>query len=176
MKSPDTSPVSASVPFGILLSYNEQETARWREWFSKQPESVLQIAAGDPSKEMGTIRDLLFHILIVEWVYAKVLSGENWENEWQKFDRNTLGGIFSVAAEAQPKLRAFAKSANDSQLAQQYKITARSGQTVAGSGRKFLTHIVLHSARHWAQIALLLRKEGYATDWQHDFIFSDVVE
>ena len=47
---------------------------------------------------MGTVRDLLFHILIVEWVYAKVLNGENWESEWQKFDRITLAGIFAVAA------------------------------------------------------------------------------
>lgn len=175
MKSLDSS-ASPLVSFDILLRYNEYETARWREWISKQPETVLQIPAGDPSKEMGTVRDLLFHILIVEWVYAKVLNGENWENEWQKFDRSSLGGIFSVAAEAQRKLRAFAESASDAQLAQQYKITARSGQSVAGSGRKFLTHIVLHSTRHWAQIAMLLRKEGYATDWQHDFIFSDAIE
>ena len=176
MKSLDTSPASASVQLNVLLRYNEQETARWREWFSKQPETVLQIPAGDQSKEMRTIRDLLFHILIVEWVYAKVLSAEPWENEWQKFDRSTLGGIFSVAAQAQPKLRAFAESANDTQLAQQYKIIVRSGQSVVGSGRKFLAHIVLHSARHWAQIAMLLRKEGHATDWQHDFIFSDAIE
>jgi uncharacterized damage-inducible protein DinB len=176
MSSVDNSTTSAGVPFDILLSYNEQETTRWREWFSKQPETVLQIPAGDPAKEMGTVRDLIFHILIVEWVYAKVLSGEPWENERQKFDRTTVAGIFAVAAEAQPKLRAFAESANDDQLAQRYKMTARGGQTVAGSGRKFLTHIVLHSARHWAQVAMLLRKEGYATDWQHDFIFSDVIE
>jgi uncharacterized damage-inducible protein DinB len=176
MKSLDASPASAGVPFGILLRYNEHETAHWREWLCKQPETVLQIPAGDPSKEMGTVRDLLFHILIVEWVYAKVLNGENWESEWQKFDRITLAGIFAVAAEAQPKLRAFAESASDAQLAQQYKITARSGQSVVGSGRKFLTHIVLHSTGHWAQIAMLLRKEGHATDWQHDFIFSDVIE
>jgi uncharacterized damage-inducible protein DinB len=176
MKSLDTSAASASVPFGILLSYNEQETARWQEWFSKQTEAVLQIPAGDPSKEMGTIRDLLFHILIVEWVYAKVLNGENWENEWQKFDRTTVTGIFAVAVEAQPKLRAFADSATAAQLAKQYTITARSGQSVAGSGRKFLTHIILHSTRHWAQIAMLVRKEGHSTDWQHDFIFSDAIE
>ena len=176
MKSLDTSSAPAAVPFDVLLRYNEQETARWREWFSKQSEAVLQIPAGDPAKEMGTICDLVFHILIVEWVYAKVLNGENWENDWQKFDRNTLGGIFSVASEAQPKLRAFAESATDAQLAQQYKIMARSGQSVAGSGRKFLAHIILHSTRHWAQIAMLLRKEGHATDWQHDFIFSNEIE
>jgi uncharacterized damage-inducible protein DinB len=176
MKPLDTPPAAAGITFDALLRYNEQETARWHEWFRKQPDSVLQVPAGDPSKEMGTLRDLLFHILIVEWVYAKVLNGEDWENEWQKFDRSTLEGIFAVAPEAQPKLRAFAHSATDTRWTKEYKITARSGQTVRGSGRKFLTHIVLHSTRHWAQIAMLLRKEGHATDWQHDFIFSDVID
>ena len=176
MKPLDTPPAMAGITFDALLRHNEQETARWREWFSKQAEAVLQIPAGDPEKEMGTVRDLLFHILIVEWVYAKVLSGEDWENEWQRFDRKALTGIFAVATEAQPKLRTLAASATEERLAKQYKITARSGQTVAGSGRKFLAHVVLHSTRHWAQIAMLLRKEGHATDWQHDFIFSDVIE
>jgi uncharacterized damage-inducible protein DinB len=111
MTTLEESPVSAGVTFAALLRYNQQETARWREWFSKQPEALLQITAGDPSKEMGTVQDLLFHILIVEWVYAKVLSSEPWENKWQKFDRKTLAGIFAVADEAQPKLRAFADSA-----------------------------------------------------------------
>ena len=175
MKEPDTPSGSAGVKFDSLLRYNEQETARWREWFSNQPEAVLQIPAGDLSVHMGTVRELLFHIQIAEWVYAKVLHGEGWEDEWQKFDRTTVGGIFAVAAEAQPKLRAFADSASEAQLAHQYKITARSGQTVVGSGRKFLTHVVLHSIRHWAQVAMLLRKQGHATNWQHDFIFSDVV-
>ena len=73
-------PASSIVSFHVLLRCNEQETARWREWLSKQTEAVLQIPAGNPSKEMGTIRDLLFHILIVEWVYEKVLGGKTWEN------------------------------------------------------------------------------------------------
>jgi len=137
MKSLDISAASASVPFGILLSYNEQETARWREWFSKQTEAVLQIPAGDPSKEMGTIRDLLFHILIVEWVYAKVLSGENWENEWQKFDRTTVTGIFAVAAEAQPKLRAFPDSATDAQLAKRTPSPLAADSLSPGAGANF---------------------------------------
>jgi uncharacterized damage-inducible protein DinB len=103
--------ISSSVSFDALLRYNELETARWREWFSKQPDAVLEVAAGDPAMEMRTGRDLLFHILIVEWVYAKVLHGETWEDEWQKFDRAPREGTFAIAEVAQPKLRAFAESA-----------------------------------------------------------------
>jgi len=166
----------AGVRFDELLRYNELETAAWREWFRKQPADVLQVPAGDSAVEMGTVRDLLFHIFIVEWVYSKVLHGESWEDEWQKFNRTGLEGIFAVAAEAQPRLRQFAESATEAQLERNYKITARSGQSVSGSGRKFLAHIVLHSTRHWAQIAMLMRQNGHKTDWQHDFIFSQAME
>jgi uncharacterized damage-inducible protein DinB len=172
----DTSRASAGVSFDALLRYNELETACWGQWFRKQPAQVLQFPAGDSAVEMGTVRDLLFHIFIVEWVYAKVLHGEGSENEWQKFDRTSCEGIFSVAAEAQSSLRTFVESATDAQLEQNYKITARSGQTVSGSGRKFLSHIVLHSTRHWAQMAMLMRQQGYKTDWQHDFVVSDAMK
>lgn len=84
-----------------------------------------------------------FHIQIVEWVYPKVLHGEPWEDEWKEFGRMTVEGIFAVAAEAQPKLRAYAASASEEQLAKEYKIVARSGQSVTGSGRKFLTHTAI---------------------------------
>jgi len=164
------------IKFDSLLRYNEQETAHWREWFAKQPEAVLEIPAGDAPLHMGTLRDLLFHIQIVEWVYAKVLQGESWEGEWQKFDRTTVAGIFAIGAEAQPMLRAFADSATEEQLTRGYQITSGRGQTVAGSGRKFLIHVLLHSIRHWAQVAVLLRQQGHATDWQHDFVFCDAID
>ena len=126
--------------------------------------------------EMGTARDLLFHILIVEWVYVKVLHGEAWENEWQRFNRMTVEGIFAVADEAQPKLRAFAELATSGQLSRNYKVTSRLGQTVSGTGRKFLTHVVFHSTRHWEQMAMLMRQQGHKTDWQHDLVFSDAMD
>ena len=115
-------------------------------------------------------------VQIVEWVYAKVLHGENWEGEWQKLDRSTVAGIFAIGAEAQPKLRAFADSATEEQLARRYQLTAGSGQTMAGSGRKFLLHVLMHSIRHWAQVAVLLRQQGHATDWQHDFVFCNAID
>ena len=176
MAKGDVLPVPNSIHFTMLLRYNELETARWREWFNEQPDAVLEVEAGDPAVEMGTARDLLFHILIVEWVYAKVLHGENWEDGWQKFDRITREGIFAVAEEAQPKLRAFAESATAAQLARTYTITSRAGQSVRASGSKFLAHVVFHSTRHWAQMATLVRKQGYRTTWPHDFIFSDAME
>ena len=45
--------------------------------------------------------------------------------------------------------------------------------------RKIVVHILLHETRHWAQIATLLRLNGWAlngfVDGFHDFLFSPVM-
>lgn len=175
MSSTASSPAPAGVSFDALLRYNELETAHWREWLGRQPDAVLDFEAGDPALLMGTARGLLFHIFIVEWVYAKTLKGEPWAEEWKKFDRESRDGLFAIADEAQRGLRSFAASATPAQLAQTYTISSQ-GLIVTGSGRKFLVHIVFHSARHWAQMAMLMRQRGHKTDWQHDFVLSDAME
>jgi uncharacterized damage-inducible protein DinB len=176
MSESATRPAAESgISFDALLRYNELETARWREWFKHAPPSVLDIPAGDPALWMESVRGLLFHIFLVEWVYAKTLHGRGWDG-WDSLDRTSLDGVFAIADEAQPLLRSFAESATSEQLARHYSITAKSGETVGGSGRKFLAHIVLHSTRHWAQVATLLRQAGHKTDWQHDFVMSNAIE
>jgi hypothetical protein len=37
-------------------------------------------------------------------------------------------------------------------------------------------HALFHSMRHWAQLATTLRQNGLKQDWQHDFIFTKVME
>jgi hypothetical protein len=65
---------SPGTSFHVLLRYNELETARWEQWFHKQPGQVMDLPAGDSAAGRGTVRDLLFHIFLVEWAYAKVLQ------------------------------------------------------------------------------------------------------
>ena len=60
MTKPESPVCAALASFDSLLRYNEHETAHWHDWFSKQPQSLLQVPAGDPSREMATLRDLLF--------------------------------------------------------------------------------------------------------------------
>src|SRR5205085_11149755 len=47
---------------------------------------------------------------------------------------------------------------------------------VSASRRKMFTHAMVHSLRHWAQLASALREAGFKQDWQHDFIFTQVME
>jgi uncharacterized damage-inducible protein DinB len=156
---------SPSISLHALLRYNELETLNWEQWFRKQPKELMELPAADAIDERATVRDLLFHIFLVEWTYARVLREERWENEWQKLDRSSCTTIFRIPAETQPKLRAFVGAATEEQLERNYTITAGRGRTITGTGRKFLAHIVIHSTRHWAQMAACMRQHGYKTDW-----------
>src|SRR5271169_4808173 len=50
------------------------------------------------------------------------------------------------------------------------------GDRARASKRKIVVHALLHSVRHWAQLATALREAGYPTNWGKDFLYSEVME
>src|SRR5438874_2703066 len=49
-------------------------------------------------------------------------------------------------------------------------------EQVKPTRRKCFIHVVVHSTRHWAQLATALRAAGHAQDWQHDLIFTTAID
>jgi uncharacterized damage-inducible protein DinB len=45
---------------------------------------------------------------------------------------------------------------------------------LAASPKKIVTHVLFHEVRHWAQIATLLRLNGFKPEF-HDLLFSPVM-
>lgn len=84
--------------------------------------------------------------------------------------------LFSLADETFERLRKYAQQASQTDLRTEIEFQTRSAGTLRASKRKILIHTLMHSIRHWAQLATELRKAGYKTDWQHDLLFSDVIE
>lgn len=174
MSAPVASTSEVSITFGALLRYHESEVARWRAWFDRQPSAVLDLAFGDAARNMGTVRAMLWHIGIVEWVYARAIGGQPYD-DWGKFPRETLDELFAIGRQAQSELRAYLAVATDAEMIEPVSISGE-GATITGTRRKFLTHFFVHSLRHWAQLSTVLRQHGYQTDWQHDLVMSDAVE
>lgn len=174
MTSSTQTPSAVGVSFADLLRYQESEAARWRAWLETQPPAVLDVPFGDAAKRMGSVRDMLWHLFIVEWVYACVLGGQSYDG-YDKFGTQTLAELFAISAEARALLGAYLARATEADMTRTFSISG-GGITINGSARKFLTHVFFHSLRHWAQLATVLRQQGYQTDWQHDFVLSDVME
>ena len=171
----ETASADLGISFHDLFRYHADETRRWRQWLEKQPPEAIDIPMGaEANQEIGTVRSMLFHIFIVEWVYAQILNGLPYDG-WSQFQQDSLETIFRASEAAQAGLRKFLDTATPELLAGDATISGR-GMTMTGSRRKFLMHTFLHSARHWAQLAMVLRQHGHKTDWQHDLVLSDVIK
>jgi uncharacterized damage-inducible protein DinB len=162
------------ISFADLLRYQEIEAARWRAWLEQQPREILDLPFGDAAKRMGNVRDMLWHIVIVEWVYARVINGEPLDG-WDRMPSETIEDLFAIRGEAHARLSAYLGRATEADMTRRLTLSG-GGATIHGSSRKFLTHTFLHSLRHWAQLATVLRQHGHQTDWHHDFVLSDAIE
>src|SRR5580765_3099557 len=164
----------AAIPFVELLRYNESEAMKWRSWLESQPPDILDVPFGDTARRMGNVREMIWHIFITEWVYACVLNGEPFD-AWDQFGRDSVAELFAIGDQSRAGLRKYLATATNVDMATPMTLSAQ-GFTVSGSARKFLTHTFMHSLRHWAQLATVLRQHGRETSWPHDFVLSDAVE
>lgn len=165
---------AVGISFADLLSYNESEAMKWRGWLEAQPLALLDIPFGDATRRMGNVREMIWHIFMTEWVYACVLNGEPYDG-WDQFKRDSVAELFAIGDRARDGLRKYLVNATDAGMATSVTLSFK-GSAKSGSARKFLTHTFVHSLRHWAQLATVLRQHGHETGWPHDFVFSDAIE
>jgi len=165
---------SVGISFADFLRYNESEALKWRGWLESQPTALLDLPFGNPAQHMGNVREMIWHIFITEWVYACVLNGESFDG-WDRFKRESIADLFAIGEEARTGMRKYLAAATEAAAASTVTLSAQ-GFTVAGSARKFATHAFVHSLRHWAQLATVVRQHGHETGWPHDFVLSDAVE
>ena len=165
---------AAGVSFADLLRYNESEAGKWRSWLEAQPSELLDIPFGNPDQRMGNVREMLRHIFLTEWVYACVLNGESFDH-WEHLKDNSVADLFAIGDEARAGLRTYLANATEAGMSTPVTLSAR-GFTVTGTARKFVTHVFIHSLRHWAQLATVLRQHGHDTGWPHDFVLSDAID
>ncbi len=160
------------ISFLELLGYEEEEVERWRHWFQKQTQKVLEVPIGEG--ETATVRGLLVHIFNVEQRYADRLLGLP-PTPYESLRTSSLEQIFEIGAAAREKLRRFLARATEEEFARVVTFETRSAGTPSASKRKIAAHAILHGVRHWAQIATALRQRGYRQDWQHDFLGTTVM-
>jgi uncharacterized damage-inducible protein DinB len=168
-----TQPGLAGIAFETLLAYRDAETARWRTWFESHPEAALDVRLSDGP--VGSVRHLIRHILAVELRYAQRLAGEP-VTDWSEFREETLEAIFALGDRARVLVGAFLAGATDAAFRERLTFTTLSAGTITASKHKILANFVNHGVRHWAQIATALRQAGYADQWPHDLLASDVLD
>jgi uncharacterized damage-inducible protein DinB len=157
--------------FGELLDYASEETNHWCDWFARNP---LELDVPCDIAGTKTVREVVLHIAAVQVRYAERLLNRP-ITEYSDLASKSAAELFALAQKSADDLRSFAVAANDADWDGSLTFPTRTAGTLTASRRKIFVHTLLHGIRHWAQLATLLRHQGYPQDWPHDFIFSSVI-
>ena len=163
----------AQITFTELLDWNESETKKWRDWFDSQPAAVLDVPIR--IAQTRNLREFLLHIFAVELRYAQRLNDEP-VTSYEELPASSVSDLFAIGERARAGLRSYLANTTDEQLNSVQEFPTRTAGTLRSSERKMFVHAMLHSVRHWAQLATALREAGYETKWMKDFLMSDVME
>jgi uncharacterized damage-inducible protein DinB len=160
--------MDSAITFTELLTYSEQETRRWKEWFQSHP-AALEVPF--PIATASNVKGLLSHIVCVELLFARAVSNLP-RLSWPEMHALAEPDPFAVSEDATKLFRKFIESASPEDWAE-VKDVGFSG--IRASKRKMITQALLHGVNHRAQLSTHLRQQGFGDMWKHDFIVTDVM-
>jgi uncharacterized damage-inducible protein DinB len=156
------------IEFTELLRYTQEERDKWRRWLVDHPEAMDVDV--QPGARFATVGALIDHIFLVERRHVQRLQ------ETPPDSKTGLSGrhappLFDYGASVRRELEQFAADLDDDVADQPRSFTVQTGDFIL-TPRKLLFHCLLHETRHWAQIALALRRAGLDPPGNHDLFFS----
>ncbi len=155
-----------SIPADDLLTWNDTSARKWRDFTNANP---ALLALPCDIRDAATAAHLLQHIVAVELRYAQRLAGQP-ETDYANVPCDTADQIFTTHTSALDLLcPLLADPAYDWNSEIEFN-TITAGR-IRASRRGVLVHALMHSIRHYAQLATLVRQHGFKPDWPMDFLF-----
>jgi uncharacterized damage-inducible protein DinB len=165
--------LTPAITFQELLAWNCQSSDFWKAHLDANP-ALLQL----PSGIGGTadVQALVRHIWGVELLWSQRIAGLPQRNKdvWRA---GPLDALFDLHLEAVGTFRALlndpGKNWGERLILDRPGIPAEASRP---THRKVLGHALLHSQRHWAQLATLVRNAGFPSGFKGDLLFSSGLE
>ncbi|HXI22208.1 MAG TPA: DinB family protein [Gemmatimonadales bacterium] len=164
--------MTPSLPIDHLVDYTDWQRATWHAWFQNNEASALAASTGpNGDGRFTTVGALVRHIFSAELRYVERIRGTELTDA-AAIPTTEGAQLFALGARGRLQLRT---------LLATYRVEAWDtpidipllSKTVRLTPRKILLHVVTHEIRHWAQVATLLRQEGWKVPPQ-DLLFSPV--
>src|SRR4051812_33490322 len=144
-----------NLEFHEFLRYTQEERDKWRTWFGGHPDAIeIEMQPGGRHPTVGSLID---HIFLVERRHLRRLTGATPDGKTGLSGRHAPP-LFDYGASVRRELEQFAAELDDDVADEPRTFTVQSGGDFVLTPRKLLFHILLHETRHWAQIALALRR------------------
>ena len=153
-----------------LLAWLDRTSQGWRDLATRHPE-ILSLPCS--IRETSTVGQLLQHIVAVELRYEERLN----DLPASSYDGIAYDSAAVIDATHQRAME-LVRRLDDRDAAfweEVMELATRSAGMVRASRRTVLVHLCMHSIRHYAQLATLVREHGIPPGWPMDYLFSSVV-
>ena len=151
-----------------LLAWLEKTSTGWQQLLITHPE-ILAI----PCDIMGvrTVAQLLQHIVAVELRYAQRVADLP-VSDYADVSFDTAESIYATHSRAMSILNGLL--ATDIDWDAPLEFVTRSMGPARSPRKTILFHTLLHSIRHYAQLATLARQHGIKPNWAMDYLFMNI--
>jgi len=154
--------------YAEFLRYSQEEREKWRSWFLMNGDAMeveLQ-----PGGRFATVGVLIDHIFLVERRHLQRLTDAPLDTETGLSGKHAPP-LFDYGASVRRELEQFVHGIDEDAADEPRTFTVQ-GRDFVLTPRKLLFHILLHETRHWAQVALAMRRAGLEPPGNHDLFYS----
>ena len=157
-----------NISFTELLRYTQEERDKWRTWFLSHGDAMdIEM---QPGGRYPTVGSLIDHIFLVERRHLQRLTSMPLDTQTGLSGRHAPP-LFDYGASVRRELEQFVSQLDEYVADEPRTFTVLNGDFVL-TPRKLLFHCLLHEIRHWAQVALALRRAGLEPPGNHDLFYS----
>jgi hypothetical protein len=152
-----------------LLAWNDESAAYWNQHLAAHPE-LLELPCGIGGA--ATVQQFVRHIWGVELRWAQLVAElpVTVGKELPTGPLVALYGIHVLAAQIYGNL--LKDPVRDWERTITLDIQWLPEHLRTASRRKLMAHGLVHSQRHWAQLATLVRAAGFPSEFKGDLLFS----
>jgi uncharacterized damage-inducible protein DinB len=161
-----------TLTFDELLRYTNDERGKWRMWLVAHP-AAMESPVQPPGARHASVGKLVDHIFLAERRHLQRLREEN-VDESTGLTANNASPLFDYGASVRRELEQYVETL-DEDVADQIRTFEVRDRQYQMTPRKLLFHVLLHEARHWAQITLAVRLAGFEPPGDHDLFFSQAL-
>ena len=151
-----------------LVAWNETTAKKWHELVTKHPELL---AYSCDIMNVKTAGELLQHIVAVELRYAEQLSNLS-TTDYANIPYSTADQIYATHEKALALFKTLLASPLD--WNETIEFTTRMMGPAKSARKTLFIHAMMHSIRHYAQLATLVRQHGISPGWPMDYLFMDI--
>jgi uncharacterized damage-inducible protein DinB len=162
--------------FDELRRYTQEEREKWRGWFAAHPDAMQTEL--QPAGRYPTVGSLIDHVFLVERRHLQRLRGAALDTKTGLSGHNAPP-LFDYGASVRRELEQYVfevDERDDGAADEPRTFTVQNGGDFVLSPRKLLFHCLLHETRHWAQIALAIRRAGLEPPGHHDLFYSKALK